>query len=223
MSMITSHPLFPMFVDIKNKKCLVFGGGSVALRKVKTLLKFGVQVHVYAFEYHGELQWMIDHGQVIKAAVTVRFTDEELPPLLGMDMVVCATNNEVFNHKIAKRCKEIGIEVNSATSRQDCTFIFPAVVVRENLVVGVTTSGKTPAFAKRVRADIDDALPLWYGEFINALEDARKIVKKYVGNQTDRKQIIGELTEYGLNHQGNISDNMVETLIRQYTSDDDVE
>lgn len=211
-----NRPLFPMFVDIKNKKCLVFGAGRVALRKIKTLLLFGADVHVYAFDYHEEIVHLISQGKVTKDVAAVHFSDECLPPILDAEMVICATDNEVFNHKMAKHCMAMGIDVNSATSKNDCTFVFPAVVVRGDLVVGVTTSGNVPALTKTVREEIDEALPQWYADFIIELEKARKKVKKYVGNQTDRQQIIGALAEYGFGHQGKIPDNIVETLIHRY-------
>ncbi|MCI6017725.1 MAG: bifunctional precorrin-2 dehydrogenase/sirohydrochlorin ferrochelatase [Clostridiales bacterium] len=197
-------PLFPMFVDMSNKNCLVFGGGAVALRKIKTLLKFGISVHVYAYAYEDELAAMIHDGTVLCEEVTVHFDGSKLPPVTGMDMVICATNHEVFNHKMAEHCKEMGIPVNSATSRIDSTFIFPAVTVRGELVIGMSTSGEVPALTKAVRETVDGAVPEWYGDLLDGLEAARKQIKKTIGSQKERQKVLKALTAYGIAHQGSI-------------------
>jgi len=210
---VEKMPLFPMFVDLRDKNCLVFGGGKVALRKIRTLLLFGMNIQVYAFEYEEELRALIRAGQVKAAETALHFNGDVLPDILGADMVICATNNEVFNHRMAKKCAETGIMVNSATSRKDSSFIFPAVTVRGDLVAGVSTSGQVPALTKAVRAQMDAALPQWYEDFLPALLEARRQVISVVGTQKERQKVMDALTAYGLAHEGDLPEQVVRKAI----------
>ena len=116
-------PAFPLFIDLTGRKVLVFGGGQVALRKIQTLLLFQASVEVSAPKLCEELEAMIDGGTVKKAEITINFDGEEVPSVMDVFMVICATDNEIFNHRMAKKCRDMQIPVNSATSATDSDFI----------------------------------------------------------------------------------------------------
>lgn len=208
-------PAFPLFIDLTGKRTVVFGGGEVALRKIKTLLLFSPAIEICAQSVCEEIRQMIC-GKIIKEAQTViNFDGEEVPEILDAFMVICATDNEVFNHRMAKKCQAMGIWVNSATSAADCTFIFPSVTVRGDIVCGMTSSGSAPALTKRIRTAVDEAVPEWYGELSRRLVYVRLMAKEKLASQTLRAKVIGRLTEYGLEHEGTIPDDVIRTEIQK--------
>mgnify|MGYP001624207637 CR=1 FL=1 len=84
-------PAFPLFIDLTGRKVLVFGGGQVALRKIQTLLLFQASVEVSAPKLCEELEAMINGGTVKKAEITMNFDGEEVPSVMDVFMVICAT------------------------------------------------------------------------------------------------------------------------------------
>lgn len=208
-------PAFPLFIDLNGKKVLVFGGGEVALRKVHTLLSFRPSVEICADHVCEGIRQLIDGKAVKEARTVLNFDGEEVPEILNAFMVICATDNEVFNHKIAKRCHEMYIWVNSATSAADCTFIFPSVTVRGDIVCGMTSSGSAPVLTKKIRTVIDEAVPEWYGELSRRLIYVRLMVKERLASQTMRAKVISRLADYGLEHEGIIPDDVIQTEIQK--------
>ena len=92
-------PAFPLYIDLTDKKVLVFGGGEVALRKIRTLLAFQPLIEVYAENICIDLQKLIDEKKIFKAEAAMRFDEEKLPSVLDAFMVICATDNEQADAK----------------------------------------------------------------------------------------------------------------------------
>ena len=111
---------FPMFVDIKKKKCLIVGGGTVALRKVQVLLDFGADVVVVAPEVISKIK---------EYPVTVYQRNFEKEDLQGCELVVAATDDAGLNHEIAEAAQKQKIPVNAVDQQEDCSFIFPSYVL----------------------------------------------------------------------------------------------
>lgn len=202
-------PAFPLFIDIKDKLCIVFGGGKVALRKTGTLLLFGADIVVSSPEALPELTSMKAEGRISLVNEPVKKLLERRPLL-----VICATDDVKFNAEVAKLCRESGIWVNSATAPEDSSFIFPAVTVRGNIVAGVSSSGDAPAVAGHVRQKIDKALPDWYAGLNERLSSLRAVVRTRCPAQKKRAEIMDRLLEYGLAHEGNIPDCIACAIIK---------
>ncbi|MBQ0001245.1 MAG: bifunctional precorrin-2 dehydrogenase/sirohydrochlorin ferrochelatase, partial [Clostridiales bacterium] len=124
---------FPLFVDLSDKKILVVGGGNVATRRVKTLLPFTKQIMVIAPKMTEELYRMVKMGTVSGDFREVKKTDFE-----DVYMVLACTNDEQVNNNIYYICKDMGIYVNLANSKEKCDFFFPGVVKKDEAVVGIT-------------------------------------------------------------------------------------
>lgn len=212
-------PAFPLFIDLTGKKVLVFGGGEVALRKITTLLLFKPSVEVCAEAYCTGILNLIHAGQVKKVEMVVNFDGEEVPKILDAFLVICATDNEVFNHKTAKKCHEMNIWVNSATSAGDCSFVFPAVTVRGDIVCAMTSSGSVPVLTKKIREDVESVMPEWYEELSRRLGYVRLIVKSKVSSQKNRRDILRRLTDYGLKHGGSIPEDIIREEIEKTKED----
>ncbi len=207
---------FPMFVSLKGRRCLVFGGGHVAYRKICTLLKFDGDVWVCARQMGASVAKLADEGRIFGTDGCILRADgcADVDTLLdGVFLVVCATDDADFNHQVALRCRARNIPVNCATGNEDSTFIFPAVIVREDITVGISTDGCAPALSRHIRQELEAALPDWYGSLAKRLAVLRQRLRELCDNAQARGQIMGELTEYGLDHEGDIPDSVFKAII----------
>ncbi|NPA14738.1 MAG: bifunctional precorrin-2 dehydrogenase/sirohydrochlorin ferrochelatase [Aquificae bacterium] len=181
-------PLFPLFVDLKGKEILVVGGGKIATRKVEKLLPFGGKITVVAPKISPELKKLSKEGKIkIKRR---RFLTGDLK---NKDLVVVATDDINLQRKIFKLCSKKRIPVNSVDSPDYCSFIFGSLIVRGDLVIGITTSSKAPALSKEIRKLIEKHLPPNVEEILNHLYEVRKKYPKGRKRQKLLTQMAKEL------------------------------
>ncbi len=149
----TDKLYFPIFIDLSEKHIVVVGAGKIASRRVRTLLEFAGKITVVAPEISEEILAMAGKGpvQLKKRA----FEEADLD---GTDMVLAITDDKELNKKIGTLCKEKKIPVNTSHDKDLCDFYFPGVVQKENVVVGVTASGKDHKQAKEVTKKIREVL-----------------------------------------------------------------
>lgn len=144
---------FPMFVDLSDKKIVVVGGGTIAARRIKTLLMFTRNIAVVAPQVAPEVMEMGKAGQIELNVRPVKRSD-----FSQAYMVIAATNDRKLNDDIYRVCKEEGIYVNVASDRDKCDFYFPGIFMQDEVVVGITASGLNHKKAKRVREEIQRVL-----------------------------------------------------------------
>lgn len=154
-----NKPYFPMFVDLSDKNIVVAGGGSVVMRRVKTMLSFTRNITVIAPKMTPELQEMGKAGRITAIMRPVKRSDFQ-----SAYIVIAATNDWKLNDEIYKVCKDEGIYVNVVSDKEKCDFYFPGVVMKDELVVGITASGMDHKKAKRVREEIQKVLENNAGE-----------------------------------------------------------
>ena len=161
---------FPFFLDIEGQKGLIVGGGTVALRKVEKLLPFSPRLTVAAPEICPELE-------VISGLELLRrpFSPELLE---GARFVIAATDSPVLNQQVAQLCRQRGILVNVVDDQENCTFLFPALVKRGGLCVGVSTGGSSPSAAAWLRGRVEDLLPESFEQILDYLYQVRPLVKE---------------------------------------------
>ena len=141
---------FPMFVDISTKRILVIGGGKIAARRVRTLLKFAEHIEVTAPE-------ICDEKKEVPQAVwsSRKVLEEDLKDtsdfLNGADIVLTATDDRELNQKIVSACRMRKILVNTADDKSLCDFFFPAVTEKDGVVIGMNSGGKSPKTVRKVR------------------------------------------------------------------------
>lgn len=170
---------FPFFIDIKNKKCVVVGGGTVALRKIEKLIMFEPDITVVAPEISDAII-SIQGVRIIKR----RFSDSDID---GAFFVITATNDRNLNDHIFRRCTEKNILVNTVDDKENCSFIFPALVKRENITVAVSTGGKSPIYARYLRESIEHMLDKHTDDIIELLADVRSTIKREISTEENRK------------------------------------
>ena len=152
-------PYFPLFVDLNEKQIVVVGAGTIAKRRIRTLVSFTNHLTVIAPEVNRELLDMEKAGML-----RIKRKNYEREDIYDADYVIAATNDHQINSDIYSACKCMGITVNVCSDKTKCDFYFPGVYMRDEMVVGVTASGLDHKKAKRVREEIQNALEKVLGE-----------------------------------------------------------
>ena len=173
---------FPFFVDLSGSRGLIVGGGAVALRKVQKLLPYGPELTVVAPELRREFE------ELEGLELARRPFDEG--DLEGRAFVVAATGDRQVNHRVAELCKARRIPVNVADSREDSTFLFPALLRRGELSVGVSAGGASPAAAAWARDRFAQAVPERLEDILQFLEHAREPVRQAVPDGETRRRLL---------------------------------
>lgn len=150
---------FPMFVDISEKKIIVVGGGQIAARRVETLTHFAGDITVIAPEVNGTIRMLEAAGKI-----HCEHREYAIGDVRDADMVLAATDRKDLNHAIAMECMEIereshrNILLSVADDRQLCDFYFPAVIQKDNIVIGINSGGSDPGKVKRLRKRLEEDL-----------------------------------------------------------------
>lgn len=146
-------PYFPMFVDLSNKKVVVVGAGTIAKRRIRSLLEFTNHLVVVAPEINRELKELEESGRL-----TILKKKYDREDLYGADLVIAATSDTQTNNDIYSVCKCMGITVNVCSDKHKCDFYFPGIARKDQIVVGVTASGADHKKAKTVIERIREIL-----------------------------------------------------------------
>lgn len=215
---------FPLYVDINYQKCLVVGGGNVALRKIKTLLDFGATVVVVADEICKEI---IEYKEIINNKETIKNNIDERIIIKnrkyepadcdGMELVVAATDNRELNHEIANMCKFKRIPVNSVTGKEDSTFIFAAYVKEKDVVAAFSCGGNSPYITQKLKKECQKSLTPFVGELNDLLGSIRELVKTSVDEEETKKRIYRQITELALSEERLPSEAEIVELIGRNT------
>jgi siroheme synthase-like protein len=164
---------YPIFLNLKGKKCVVIGGGRVALRKVITLLDCGADITVISAKPHAEISKLFKN----KAIHLVR-RNYKPGDLKGAALSIAATHVDEINRKVAEASKKNGALVNVVDDSGPSDFIIPSSFRRGDLCVAVSTSGRSPALAKKVRAKLEKKIGMEYAYLLSLIADIRCEIKK---------------------------------------------
>lgn len=184
---------YPICLDIQNRNCLVVGGGSVGTRKVITLLNCGADVTVVSPAASAHLQELANNGSIILKNRTFRFSD-----LAGMFLVCSATDNQDLNRQIHAKAEDLGLLCNVADRPEVCNFILPSIVNRGDLIIAISTSGQSPALAKKLRQDLQKVFGNEYAEFLKLMGAVRKKLLSRDHRPEAHKHLFEQLINGGL-------------------------
>ncbi len=162
---------YPIYLDIANKRCVVVGGGEVAERKTQRLLEGGARVVVVGKALTPFLEQKKKEGAIEHVAA-----DYEESCLTGVCLVIGATDSDKVNGRISQDAKARGIPVNIVDEPSQGDFIVPSLFQRGDLMITVSTGGKSPALAKKLRKELEDRYGPEYAALLNILGDLRKKV-----------------------------------------------
>ena len=172
----------PIFFNIKNRHCVVIGGGDVAMRKVSMLLKASAAITLYSPEICLDLQSLVD-VQKIKY-VQSNFQENQL---LGACMVIAATDDEAVNMAVSVAAKAQNIPVNVVDAPDLCTFTMGSIIDRSPVVIAISSEGNAPVLARYIRAKIETMLPATYGRIADIAGEFREQVKAKFGTTQARR------------------------------------
>jgi len=199
-------PAFPLSLPLRGRLCLLVGGGEVAERKLRTLLPFGPRLRVVAPEIRASLEEMAvgypasADGREAEPVpgdgcrlelVRREYRTEDLE---GVFLAFAAATPEV-NARVAADCRRKGILVNVADDPESSDFFLPSHLRRGLLVVAVSTSGASPALARRIRERLEPLFPPAYGPWTERLALARRRVLASFSREEDRRRILERLAE----------------------------
>lgn len=194
--------LFPFFENIEERRFLIVGGGRIARQKLSVLLSFTDRITVVAEEFDPETKALVNgdrhpntKGVRHPSAEGVRHLEKSFAPediSLG-DYIIAATSDRELNAEISRLTKKAGKPVNVVDAPDLCTFFFPALIKRGGLVVGISTSGKSPAYAGYLRRELEEKVPDHIEEVLDTLEACRRWLPDILPEQKDRGAFLKEL------------------------------
>ena len=164
---------FPMYIDLEGKKILVVGGGNIALEKLEKLLQFTKDITIIAKEVKYNTYTLIKGHCLSYYQRAYREGDID-----GFDIVVVATDDTIMQESIYLESRGKHILVNSVDNTKYCDFIFPSFIKKGDLTISFSTSGASPAFAKYIRAYIENILPPNIEEFLTNMKTLRAKLPK---------------------------------------------
>ncbi|MEJ2155046.1 MAG: bifunctional precorrin-2 dehydrogenase/sirohydrochlorin ferrochelatase [Desulfobacteraceae bacterium] len=159
---------YPAYLDIQGRRCLVVGGGQVGTRKVGTLLQCGAEVTVISHEATSELRSMAAQGRI-----DLQLRDYRSDDLDHMFLVIGATDDQELNQRIHRDAAAAQRLCNIADQPELCNFVLPSIINQGNLSIAISTAGKSPAFAKFLRRQLQGQFGPEYGRMLDLMGAVR--------------------------------------------------
>lgn len=184
---------YPIFLDVRHRHCLVVGGGSVGVRKAVTLLDCGAAVTVVSPRISDKLTELSQNESLIIEKRPFKLSD-----LKDKFLVIGATDNQELNRQIHAESERLDILCNIADQPEECNFILPSIVKKGDLVIAISTTGKSPAFAKKLRKDLEKQLGNEYAAFLELMGAIRKKLLAKDHKPEVHKPLFEELINRGL-------------------------
>jgi len=183
--------MFPIYLKLQGRACLVVGAGTIAAPKIESLLHAGASVTVVAPQAgtaiierssRGELVW---HERL--------FTETDLD---GKFLVITATDVQQVNHTVAEAARTRNVLCNSVDDPPDCDFFYPSVVQRGDLQIAISTAGKSPALSQRLRLELEEMLPPAAGSWLDSIGHTReRILAAYPAAEARKEAPAGTARE----------------------------
>ncbi|MDY7034080.1 MAG: bifunctional precorrin-2 dehydrogenase/sirohydrochlorin ferrochelatase [Thermodesulfobacteriota bacterium] len=186
---------YPIYLDINGKRCIVLGGGRIAERKVKSLLKCGADVTVISPDLAPPLNTLLSKGRIRHIQ-----RDYQEGDLEGAFLVIGATNDSLAHEKASQEAQKCGILINIVDTPDRCNFIVPSVVERDDLVIAISTNGKSPALARRIREELESVYGREYGVFLALLGAVREKLLKTSNDSERNKRLFYEIIDSEMIH-----------------------
>lgn len=172
----------PIFIHIKNRPCLVVGGGSIAARKVALLRKAQAEVTVVSPVLCDELHQL--HKENLIQHIAREFEDYDLESCV---LVIAATDQRAVNEHVSALAKQLRLPVNVVDNPDLCSFIMPSIIDRSPVVIAVSTGGSSPVLARLIRTKLEGSIPAAYGHLAKLVEGFRDKVKATFPNVESRR------------------------------------
>lgn len=164
---------FPIFLNIRDRNCLVVGGGEIAARKVELLLKANARVTVISPTLDNALEVLLSQSKI-------NYIRDIFHPkyLTNCTLIISATNNRQVNQSVWEEATTANIPINVVDDLSLCSFIMPAIVDRSPVVIAISSSGKSPVLVRILRTRLESLIPSAYGKLAEYLGQFRDLVKQ---------------------------------------------
>jgi uroporphyrin-III C-methyltransferase/precorrin-2 dehydrogenase/sirohydrochlorin ferrochelatase len=149
----------PIFFNIKDKPCLVVGGGEIAFRKINLLLKANAEVTCLAINCCNNVAELVSKNQI-------KYINKEFDPsdISNQYLIISATDDALLNEQVSQLANIANIPVNVVDSPALCSFIMPSIVDRSPIVIAISSAGKAPVLVRLIRAKLESTIPHAYGK-----------------------------------------------------------
>lgn len=181
---------YPVYLDLRERRSVVVGGGRVAERKILSLLEAGADVAVVSPLLTRKLAELAAAGKIGHRAR--EFEDRDIT---GAYLVVAATDSEEINRVIGRLCRKMQVLVNVVAPPEESTFIVPSLVDRGELLIAVSTCGTSPALSKKIRRELEDRYGREYDLFLQKMSLLRRRLVEEVRDEASRREIFQALVD----------------------------
>lgn len=182
--------LLPLFIDIKNKPCLVIGGGTIAYRKVKMLSKAEANITIVAPDTCSQLKSHCEKTGI--SIISREFDDKDIN---NQALVIAATDNKSLNKHISDLAKQQSILVNVADDFKQGDVVLPSIIDRDPIQIAVTTGGASPVLARLLRRNLERCTPFAYGSLASLVEKYRQATTEEITDNDSRRRFWEEVLQ----------------------------
>jgi precorrin-2 dehydrogenase / sirohydrochlorin ferrochelatase len=180
--------LFPMFLKLEGKRCLVVGAGNVGAPKIVRLVETGACVQVVALHAREEVKELAREGKI-----SLKLRAFEPCDLEGKILAVIATASPALNQAIYSEAQRRGVLCNVVDVPGLCDFYYPAVMQRGDLQIAISTNGQSPSLAQKLRQQFEKQFGPGYAQWVAELGETRKLVLASNLNQERKRELLHSL------------------------------
>jgi precorrin-2 dehydrogenase/sirohydrochlorin ferrochelatase len=181
---------YPVYIQLRDQPCVVVGGGKIAEGKVEGLLAARASVTVISPDLTAHLQQLVQEKQITYLARAYQPGD-----LTGAFMVICATDQAEINHQVWQEASANRQLVNVVDDTPRCNFIAPSILRKGELTIAISTSGKAPALAVRLKERLQRELGPEYERFLELAGELREPLARHIPDFETRKALWYELVD----------------------------
>ncbi len=181
--------LFPLFLKLEGRRCVLVGAGTIARQKLGSLLDTGADVQIIAPDAAGEIRQLAQSGRI--RWMQAEFNASHLD---GALLVIAATGSPEVNSEVYRAARKRGVLCNSVDEPERCDFYYPAVVRRGDLQIAISTAGKSPALAQRIRRELEEQFDSSYISWLNWLGTVRELFFRRQVEPELRKQTLHRIS-----------------------------
>lgn len=185
----SNRSYYPVYLDLKGKKCIIVGGGRVAERKCRSLIKTGADVTVISPRITKRLEDYKRKGKIRHLPRLYKRGDIE-----SAFLAIAATDSQEINERVYTEATDKNILLNVVDNPDFCNFIVPSVVERGDLKMAISTGGASPAVARRIRIEIEALYNREFSKYLNFLKRLRGLIKEEVKKRKEREAIFNYLS-----------------------------
>jgi siroheme synthase-like protein len=207
-----TYKYLPVSLSLEGKRCLVVGGGNVALRKIETLLEYNAALTVVAIEPVEKLNYYAEKGKL-----KLEKREYQSPEASRYDIVIAASDSLESNQVVARDCREAHVPINAVDNPDLCDFIFPAILRRDCLTVAVSTDGKAPFLSGHLRLILDSVFPERWAKIAHYAAQFRNMVfSRWKDNRTMKLKAYGRFLDADWKQMTNdLDDSQIEIALEK--------